>query len=59
MSEESDYFDDLGMTKVRYNFVFDSLDEKLTSQEVKDGWFFSDEFDGLLVNKAWPEGQDD
>lgn len=25
----------------------------LTQQEIKDGWFFDDEYDGLLANHAW------
>jgi hypothetical protein len=27
----------------------------LTPEEVEAGWFFSDEFDGLLIHRSWPE----
>lgn len=31
---------------------------KLTKEEIADGWFFDDEYDGLLANKAW-DGHND
>lgn len=48
-----------GMTKERYQELSDSFDLHLTKEEVANGWFFSDEFDGLLVHKSWPEAQFD
>lgn len=44
-----------GMTPQRYNELMTNLDSVLTEQESINGWFFSNEFDGLLVHESWPE----
>ena len=45
------------MNKDRY-FHLDSSGESLTAKEVEDGWIYCNcEWDGLLINKAWPEAE--
>lgn len=44
-----------GMTKKRYGELFNDVTLNLTEEEVKAGWYFSDEFDGLLIHTSWPE----
>lgn len=40
------------MTQQRWNFImsFEGQDEKLTEKEIKEGYHFCYEFDGLLRN---------
>lgn len=53
------YFPNLGMTVDRYHDLMNDTKAKLTPEEVESGWFFSDEFDGLLIHKTWPEAEFD
>lgn len=41
-----------GMSNARYAELSKG-DGKLTEEEIKNGWFFDDEYDGLLANRAW------
>lgn len=43
-----------GMTPERYDYIFNTLEEQLTLEERQAGWYFSSEYDGLLVNRHWP-----
>lgn len=42
-----------GMTNERFWQVFNDINDKLTVEEEKAGWYFSTEYDGLLVNRYW------
>ena len=48
-----------GMTYKRYGELFDDINLDLTLEEKEAGWYFSDEFDGLLIHKSWPEADFD
>ena len=37
------------MTTGRYNELLNNLELSLTMDEIKEGWHFCNEFDGLLV----------
>lgn len=54
---DEELYDNNGMTKERYFVIINNLDENLTEKEINDGWFFSDEFDGLLIHESWPEAE--
>lgn len=43
------------MNSKRYKFLREHHDEKLTQEEIDDGWFFCCEWDGLLIHKTHPE----
>lgn len=59
----SNSFEGTGMTKERYSKLLYYVmkggppPEPLTKEEIASGWFYSNEFDGLLVHKSWPEAQ--
>lgn len=42
------------MTKQRYRELELNGNLSLTQEEVKDGWHFCNDFDGMLMNKKWP-----
>jgi hypothetical protein len=44
-----------GMTKERYGQLFNDVTLNLTEEEANNGWYFSDEFDGLLIHTSWEE----
>lgn len=44
-----------GMTMTRYDELSNDVTLFLTDEEVKNGWYFSDEFDGLLIHTSWDE----
>lgn len=46
------------MTNERYEEVSESIDEPLTEEEIKEGWHFCMEFDGLLVGPGMSEMND-
>lgn len=46
-----------GMTDERWAYIFNNLSERLTPEEITAGWYFSDDYDGLLVNR-WDEGHE-
>lgn len=41
-----------GMTKVRYHEL-QYGDGTLTPEEIAAGWFFDDDYDGLLAHDSW------
>lgn len=52
MGDEMNQYEKHGMSKARYAELSKG-DGKLTEEEIKNGWFFDDEYDGLLANRAW------
>jgi hypothetical protein len=46
------------MTDERWKFLMslEGLDAFLTEQEIKEGWHFCSEMDGLLANRNEPDG---
>jgi len=44
------------MTDERY-LALERTGEKLTDAERKEGWHYCCEWDGLLINKSWPEAE--
>lgn len=46
------------MPPARYK-ALQSGEAKLTPEEIAAGWFFDDEYDGLLANRAWPGHEGD
>lgn len=44
------------MTNERYNQLNENVDSQLTEQEIKEGWHFCIEMDGLLANSNEPDG---
>lgn len=45
------------MTKERYTELMNSLDAELTEDELKKGYHFCQDYDGLLVGPESPEIQ--
>ena len=45
------------MTEERYNQLSNNDNLKLTDDELKEGWHFCDEWDGLLVSPEMPESK--
>jgi len=43
------------MTDERWTELMEDNNAKLTQEEKDDGWYFSDEFDGLLVKEGSEE----
>lgn len=43
------------MTYERYGELYNNIELNLTQEEIDAGWYFSDEFDGLLIHTSWPE----
>ena len=43
------------MDKKRYNELMTNLELKLTEEEIKEGWHFCCEWDGLLIHPNDPE----
>ena len=39
------------ITKERYNQLMNDPSEKLTLEEIKEGWHFCNDWDGLLIHK--------
>lgn len=46
-----------GMTDERYGELFNDVTLSLTPEEIKAGWYFSSDYDGLIVNR-WVEGHE-
>ena len=42
-----------GMTLKRYDELFNDTSLALTDEEWDAGWYFSNDYDGLLVNSDW------
>lgn len=42
-----------GMSEERYGELFNDVTLSLTQEEWDNGWYFSNDYDGLLVNSAW------
>ena len=45
----------LGMSEVRYKELFNSIDAKLTDDEIAAGWHWCEDFDGLPVGPGMDE----
>ena len=45
------------MNKKRFEQLISSPFGKLTKQEVKDGWHFCCEWDGMLIHSSHPEAE--
>ena len=45
-----DYIEGRTMTRARYNLLMTSDSEPLTDAEIKEGWHFCCEWDGLLIH---------
>ena len=45
-----------GMSDERYMHL-EKTGEKLTDEEREAGWHYCYEWDGLLINKSWPEAE--
>lgn len=43
------------MTNERYVLLRTNEDEQLTKEEIKEGWHFCDDYDGLLIGPKMPE----
>ena len=43
------------MTRDRYNELERNPSLKLTKEEIRAGWRFCDEWDGMLIHKNWKE----
>ena len=43
------------MDRARYEFLMSNPSERLTQEELLDGYFFCCTFDGLLIRKGDPE----
>jgi hypothetical protein len=41
------------MTPKRYDELFNDINLHLTPEEEELGWYFSSDYDGLLVNRYW------
>jgi len=47
------------MTKARYMELNEGPEDTLTVDEMGGGWYFSDEWDGLLIHRTWVEAEND
>jgi len=47
------------MTKDRYDELMLTESKELTPKELEEGWYWSTEFDGLLIHKTWIESEND
>ena len=45
------------MNKKRYKELMNNIELKLTEEEIKEGWHFCEEWDGLLIHKSWKEAE--
>ncbi len=43
------------MKYARYILFSTNPDEKLTKEELEDGWHFCPDWDDMLIHKEWPE----
>ena len=43
------------MTKERYTELVKNCNEKLTAEEIKNGWHFCWDWDFMLIHKSFPE----
>ncbi len=43
------------MTNDRYFQLMNDLNERLTQQEIEEGWHFCPDWDGLLIHESHPE----
>ena len=48
-----------GMTETRYDQLMDNDTLQLTEGELRDGWYWSPSWDGMLVHKTWSEARFD
>jgi len=47
------------MTKDRYEELSEDIELALTPAELTEGWYWSLDFDGLLIHKTWTEAEND
>lgn len=43
------------MTDKRYSELMHNIDLTLTEEEIKEGWHFCQDWDGLLIHTSWKE----
>jgi len=48
-----------GMTEMRYDQLMGDTTLQLTGDELRDGWYWSPSWDGMLVHKTWHEARFD
>jgi hypothetical protein len=48
-----------GMTETRYTQLMGDTTLQLTGDELRDGWYWSPSWDGMLVHKTWHEARFD
>lgn len=48
-----------GMTETRYDQLMDNGALQLTEDELRNGWYWSPSWDGMLVHKTWSEARFD
>lgn len=54
-----DCFSGNGMTETRYDQLMGDTTLQLTGDELRDGWYWSPSWDGMLVHKTWHEARFD
>lgn len=54
-----DCFSGNGMTETRYTQLMDDTTLQLTVDELRDGWYWSPSWDGMLAHKTWDEARYD
>jgi hypothetical protein len=47
------------MTETRYTQLMDDTTLQLTGDELRDGWYWSPSWDGMLAHKTWDEARYD
>ncbi len=48
-----------GMIETRYDQLMDDTTLQLTGDELRDGWYWSPSWDGMLAHKTWDEARYD
>lgn len=59
MTCENFDWDRHGMTETRYDQLMDNGTLQLTEDELRNGWYWSPSWDGMLVHKTWSEARFD
>jgi len=59
MTCENFNWDCHSMTEARYDQLMDNTTLQLTGDELRDGWYWSPSWDGMLVHKTWHEARFD
>jgi hypothetical protein len=56
---KTDAFQGTGMCEERWQHLMNNPETNLTQGEIREGWSWSNAFDGLLVHRTWPEAKYD